>query len=62
MDGAALRMQERRAEVWYGAMLPRLEKPPKLQDFVGGPRDKRAEIVECLNAWDKVDRALARRH
>jgi len=62
LEGAALRSQERRAEVWYTSMLHRLEKPPTLKEFVGGPRDKKAEIVECLTAWDKIDRALARSH
>ena len=57
-----MRMQERRAEVWYTAMLPSLEKPPTLAEFVDGKKDKRAELVACLSAWDKIDRALARNH
>jgi len=56
-------MQERRAEVWYTSMMGRLEKPPTLKEFTGGAKvDKRAEIIECITAWDKIDRALARSH
>jgi len=55
-------MQERRAEVWYTSMMGRLEKPPTLKEFVGAKVDKRAEIIECITAWDKIDRALARSH
>lgn len=57
MDGAALRSQERRAEIWFTAMLPQLEKPIPFDDFVTGKKDKRAEIAACLAAWDRLDRA-----
>ena len=62
MDGAALRSQERRAEILFTAMLPQLEKPIPFDDFVTGKKDKRAEIAACLAAWDRLDRALTRKH
>lgn len=30
-----------------------------LDEFVAGGRDKRADLVKCVEAWDKIDRALA---
>ncbi len=54
-----MRMEERRAEVWYSAMLPRMKKPPEFHDFVSGKKDKRSEIIQCIDAWDKIDMALA---
>lgn len=62
MAGAALRSQERRAEIWFTAMLPHFEKPLPFDEFVTGEKDKRAEIAACLAAWDRVDRALMRKH
>jgi len=41
-------------------MMQRLKEPPSLQEFVGGKRDKAAELARCISAWDRVDRALAR--
>lgn len=46
-------------EIWLTAMLPHLKEPPTLDEFTGGSKDKRAAMVECINAWDKIDRALA---
>jgi len=59
MEGAALRAESRRTEIWFTAMLPQLKDPPSLADFVGGKSGQRAEMVRCINAWDKIDRALA---
>jgi hypothetical protein len=62
MEGAAMRMANRRSEVWLTAMLPHMEKPPQLYEFVHGEKDKRSERIKCIEAWDKIDRALARNH
>lgn len=61
MDGAAKRLEREREMVWWGAMLPWLEKPVKLDAFVGRDKAPRteAERVRAFNeAWDKIDRAL----
>jgi hypothetical protein len=60
MEGAAMRSENRRAEIWMTAMLPHMDKPIQFQEFVTGEKDKRAEILKCISAWDKIDRALAR--
>lgn len=44
------------------AMLPHMEKPIQFQEFVTGEKDRRAELLKCLSAWDKIDAALARVH
>jgi len=62
MEGAALRSENRRAEIWMTAMLPHMEKPIPFQEFVKGEKDKRAELLKCLAQWDAVDRALGRTH
>ncbi|KEP68436.1 hypothetical protein DL1_11955 [Thioclava dalianensis] len=60
MEGAAKRLERERELVWWGAMLPHLEKPISLESFIGRQPD-RAERVRRFNAaWDKIDRALAR--
>lgn len=59
MDAAADRTHLRMREIWFGAMLPNLKNPPSLEEFSGGRRDRRSEIIRCLAAWDKVDAALA---
>jgi len=43
-------------------MLPHLKRPPDYVEFVTGEKDQRAELLKCIDAWDKVDRALMRRH
>ena len=40
----------------------RVEELPDFQEFVTGEKDKRAELIKCIDAWDKIDRALARNH
>jgi len=59
MDGAALRYERQRRDIWFGAMLPNLEKVPSLEEFATGKRDSQADIAKCIAAWDAVDRALA---
>jgi hypothetical protein len=60
MEGAAKRFARERELVWWGAMMPHLEKPVSLEDFAGHPVD-RAERARRFNAaWDKIDRSLAR--
>lgn len=58
MAGAVLRDKHRKAEIWLTAMLPHLDKRPSLDEFVHGQKDRRRDLVACLAAWDKVDRAL----
>jgi hypothetical protein len=60
MKGAAERAKIRRSEIWTGAMLPNLDKPMSFYEYVHGEKDKRAELIKCLTAWDKIDRALGR--
>lgn len=63
MEGAALRLRRERELVWWGAMLPHLEKPVALDDFTGRGdlAARRADRVrEFHHAWDKIDAALAR--
>lgn len=43
-------------------MLPHLKSPPDYFEFVTGEKDRRGELLKCIDAWDKVDRALMRRH
>lgn len=59
MAGAQKRAERRRENVWFSAMLPNLKKPPTLQEFVGGKKDKSRDIARFVEAWDKVDSALA---
>lgn len=59
MEGSAMRDERKRSEIWSTAMLPYLENPPTYEEFVNGERDKRRMLKECLEAWDKVDVALA---
>jgi len=40
-------------------MLPNLKEPIGLYEFVHGEKDRRADIVKFVGAWDKIDRALA---
>ncbi|WP_277022262.1 hypothetical protein [Paracoccus hibiscisoli] len=58
MSGALLKIQRERELVWWGAMLPYLEKKIGLDEFVG--RDDAARIAAFNAAWDRVDQALAR--
>jgi len=60
MEGAVQRRENRMAEVWFTAMLPRFKKPPSLKEFISGGNDRRSDLVQCLSAWDKIDRALSR--
>ena len=62
MQGAELRAKARRAEIWATAMLPYFDEPVSFGEFVDGEKDRRAEFLKCLDAWDRVDRALARSH
>lgn len=58
MDGAAEAIEMRRREIWFGAMLPHLKKPPSIEEFTG--KQSRSHLADCLAAWDRVDAALAR--
>lgn len=63
MDGAALRIERERELVWWGAMLPHLQKPVMLRDFVGHrdvPKSRAERVRQFHDAWDRIDRALAR--
>ncbi len=55
-----MRIQRERSHVWYSAMMPTLKKPPTFAEFVGKEPDRGSAKQRCLEAWDKVDRALAR--
>lgn len=43
-------------------MLPHLKSIPDYFEFVTGEKDRRGELLKCIDAWDKVDRALMRSH
>lgn len=58
MEGAIQRIENRRGEVWFAAMLPHLKETPSLHEFMTGAKDKRADLIKCIDAWDKIDRAL----
>lgn len=63
MEGVGLRLRRERELVWWGAMLPHLDKPRSLEDFVTppDPAKSRADRVRQFHAaWDKIDAALAR--
>lgn len=63
MEGAALRIQREREMVWWGAMLPHLKKPVPLKDFIGKvdlPKSREERAKAFHDAWDRIDRALAR--
>ncbi len=55
-----MRYRSRRADIWFAAMLPNLKTVPSLEEFCDGARPKGQRIAEWVDAWDKVDRALAR--
>ncbi|MTH76312.1 hypothetical protein [Paracoccus aestuariivivens] len=60
MEGADLRDRRDRELVWFGAMLPHLERVIQLPEFLGEKPD-RAERAKMFHAeWDRIDRALAR--
>ncbi|MEO1950039.1 hypothetical protein [Thioclava sp.] len=42
-------------------MLPHLHEIPSLDAFTGSPGDPAARAERVNAAWDKIDRALARR-
>jgi hypothetical protein len=60
MDAAAVKWQNERASIWWGAMLPNLKDAPDLETFAGIKPDKRKALARCVAAWDKVDLALRR--
>lgn len=49
-----------RADVWWGAMLPHMKKPPQLREFIGEAPQRQRNIVECIEAWEKVRQAQMR--
>jgi hypothetical protein len=61
MDGAAEKWKAKKALVWWGAMLPHIEKPPSLEQFSGYVPDKKEALKRWLQAWDKVDAGLKRK-
>lgn len=60
MDGAALRHQRERSNVWAAAMMPHMKKPPSFQDFVGVKHDRAAYVRRFDDAWNRLDAALRR--
>lgn len=60
MDGASQRLQRERSNVWWGALLARMDKPPTHEAFTGAKPDRTEQIKRWAEAWDKVDRALSR--
>ena len=60
MRGEAMRLRREREMIWWGAMLPHLQKIPSLDDFTGSPGYPAARAERVNAAWDKIDRALAR--
>ena len=44
--------------IWWGAMLPYLEKKITLDQFAGEPVNDKDRVARFHAAWDKVDRAL----
>jgi hypothetical protein len=60
MAGAAERGKRQKALVWWGAMMPHLKEPPGFEAFTGYKPDRAEQIRRWVEAWDKIDRALAR--
>lgn len=58
LTGARLRIERERELVWWGAMLPWMEKPIPLELFVGRPVDERERVERFHAAWDRLDRSL----
>lgn len=58
MDGAKIRMQNKRSLVWWGAMMPTRRYPPKHDEFAGVKAERKSDILACIAAWDRIDRAL----
>ena len=50
MRGAEKRQQIERANVWWGAMLPHMKKPPSFQQFVGQPGQPKRQTPQELQA------------
>lgn len=51
MNGALERVRNDRAMVWWGAMMPHLKHPPKLDQFVRPVRQKermRPEVMQAM--------------
>lgn len=60
MAGAQNRMIRERELVWFGAMLPRMKKPPPLEKFAGRITSSADRVRRFHDAWDKIDQALSR--
>lgn len=60
LDAGAKRLAQDREMIWWGAMLPHLQKPVTLEKFIGLPEDNAARARRFHTAWDKIDRALGR--
>lgn len=60
LDGAAQRDRRTRELAWFGAMMPYLEKPPTLDQFMGIQPDPAERANRFHAEWDRIDRALAR--
>jgi len=53
MDGANQRLQLERANVWWGAMLPHMKKPPGFNEFTGiAAKPKHHDWQAELAAWE----------
>ena len=50
MEGAADRLRRERAMTWWGAMLPHLKRPPKLDEFVDPRPTIQRQSPEVLQA------------
>lgn len=48
--GAAKRIEREKALVWWGAMMPRLKKPPTFSEFVRPARVQARQTPEELDA------------
>lgn len=47
--------------VWWGAMMPHLEKPPTFEKFTGYKPDRSEMIRRWSESWDRVDAALGKK-
>lgn len=60
LRGADMRERKHRENIWFSAMLPYLEKPPKLEDFLRTKLEPKERAKAFHAGWDRIDRALER--
>ena len=61
--GISIKQRQARELVWLGAAMSRTDRTlPTYGEFMGIPVDRVERAAMVNAAWDRVDKALARRH